>query len=97
VLQATNPPIRTTRGTLLFNFLIELTSVDHRSFVSGFAPKLKAKFFDELYVYASKLHEDDKVKLTEIKTMMTEIAQNIVGKDKVKAVLVKDFRRAFTH
>jgi len=84
-----------TKGTLLFNFLVELNDINDRPLMSKYGPKIKARFFDELYKFASTLKVEEKVELGKIKVMLTKVVKKIVGEKKIKAVLVKDYRRAY--
>ena len=84
-----------SKGTLLFNFLVELNDSKDRVLISRYTPKIKAGFFDELYKFAATLKEGEKVQLEKIKEMLTVVVKKIVGEKKIKGVLVKDFRRAY--
>ena len=83
------------KGTLLFNFLVEFTDINDRALMSKYEPKIKARFFDELYKIAATLKVDEKVHLGRIKAMLTLVVKEIVGEKKIKSVLVKDYRRDY--
>ena len=84
-----------SKGTLLFNLLIEMQRPGERPLMLRYAPKLTAVFFEELYTYASTLKEDKKVRLRKIKAMLTIAAKKVAGDERVKQVLVKDYYRTF--
>ncbi len=84
-----------TKGTLLFNLLIEMQQPGERPIMLRYAPKITAVFFEELYGYAATLEQDKKVRLRTVKTMLTAAAKKVAGNERIKQVLVKDFYRAF--
>ena len=84
-----------SKGTLLFNFLIEMEQPGERPIMLRYAPKITADFFEELYAYAATLEKEKKVRLRKVKTILTAAAKKVAGDDRVKQVLVKDFYRAF--
>ncbi len=84
-----------TKGTLLFNLLIEMQRPGERPIMLRYTPKLTAVFFEELYRYAATLEQDKKVQLRKVKTILTVAAKKIAGDGRIKQVLVKDFYRVF--
>ncbi len=84
-----------TKGTLLFNLLIEMQKPGERPIMLKYSPKITAVFFEELYRYAATLEQDKKVRLRKVKTILTAAAKKVAGDERIKQVLVKDFYRVF--
>ena len=84
-----------TKGTLLFNLLIEMQQPGERPIMLKYSPKITAVFFEELYRYAATLEQDKKVRLRKVKTILTAAAKKVAGDERIKQVLVKDFYRVF--
>ena len=84
-----------TKGTLLFNLLIEMQKPGERPIMLRYTPKLTAVFFEELYKYAATLEKDKKVRLRKVKNILTAAAKKVAGEERVKQVLIKDFYRVF--